>query len=178
MNDHWKRHWSSNTFSASQPTIKDYFRIAHGTFLWRTIQADSKNVSKRVTKHPRGYLRDTGLLHHILQIASHKRLFSHPQMGASWEGLVIEEILRSLNAAAVQHTPYSYRTSGGAEVGLIVEGKFGLIPFEIKHTQTVNSRHLRPLRDFVNKFDCPFGIVVNNDEKIRRYDEKLLGVPL
>ena len=152
----------------SQPTMKDYFRIAHGTFLWRTLPAYSKNTVKRVSKHPRGYFRDTGLLHHILQIPSHKRLLAHPQMGFSWEGMVIEELLRTLNAAGIQYVAYYYRTSGGAEVDLVIEGKFGLIPFEIKHTQNVHSRHFRALRDFVNEFDCPYGIIIiNNDKKIR-----------
>ncbi len=90
---------------------------------------------------------------------------------------MIEEILRILNAAGVQHSAYYYRTSGGAEVDLILEGKFGLVPFEIKHSQSVNPRHLRPIRDFVDEFDCPFGIVVNRDEKARMYDEKILGLP-
>jgi hypothetical protein len=85
--------------------------------------------------------------------------------------------LRTLNAAGIQYSPYYYRTSAGAEVDLILEGKFGHIPLEIKHTQSVNPRHLRPIRDFVNEFGCPFGIVVNRDEKTRRYDEKILGVP-
>ncbi len=161
----------------SQPTAKDYFRIAHGTFIWRTLPAYHKNIGKRVSRHPRGYLRDTGLLHHLLQIPSLKRLLSHPQMGNSWEGMVIEEILRTLNAAGIRYSPYYYRTSAGAEVDLILEGKFGLIPLEIKHTQSVSPRHLRPIRDFVNEFGCPFGIVVNRDEKTRRYDEKILGVP-
>lgn len=161
----------------SQPTVKDYLRIAHGTFLWRTLPVYDKNVSKRIIKHPRGYFRDTGMLHHILQMPSFKRLLSHPQMGASWESLVIEEILRGANAAGIACTPYYYRTAAGAEVDLVLEGKFGLIPFEIKHTQTVNTKYLRSLRDFVNEFDCRFGIVVNNDEKIRRYDDKLFGIP-
>ncbi|MFB3078395.1 MAG: ATP-binding protein, partial [Lysobacterales bacterium] len=161
----------------SQPTARDYFGIAHGTFLWRTLPAYRKNVSKRVSKHPRGYLRDSGILHHILQIPSYKRLLSHPQMGSSWEGMVIEEILRTLSAAGVQHRAYYYRTSGGAEVDLIVEGKFVLVPFEIRYTQNVSSRHLRALRDFVSEFDCAFGVVINNDEKVRRYDERLLGIP-
>ena len=161
----------------SQPTVKDYFRIAHGAFIWRQLPPYHKKPGKRVSKHPRGYLRDTGLLHHILQIPSHKRLLSHPQMGASWEGLLIEELLRTLSAAGVRHTAYYYRTAGGAEVDLVLEGPFGLIPFEIKHTQNVNPRHLRGIRDFIRGFNCPFGIVVNNDEKVRVYDEKLFGVP-
>ena len=167
----------ANILDVSQPTIKDYFRIAHGTFIWRTLPAYSKNARKRVTKHPKGFLRDSGLLHHILQIPSDKRLLSHPQMGASWEGMVIEEVLRSLNAAGIGYNAYYYRTSSGAEVDLVMEGKFGLIPFEIKHTQTVNLKHLRALKDFVSEFNCPFGIVINNDEKIRQYDENILGIP-
>ena len=161
----------------SQPTARDYFRIAHGTFLWRTLPAYSKNISKRVSRHPRGYLRDTGLLHHLLQVPSHRRLLSHPQMGHSWEGMVVEEILRTLNAAGIQYSAYYYRTSAGAKVDLILEGKFGLIPIEIKHTQSLNLRHLRPIRDFINEFDCSFGIVVSRDEKTRMYDEKILGIP-
>lgn len=161
----------------SQPTARDYFEIAHGTFLWRTIPAYSKKASKRVSKHPRGYLRDSGLLHHLLQIPSHRKLLTHPQMGASWESLVIEEFVRGLNAAGIPHSAYYYRTSGGAEIDLILDGKFGLIPIEIKHTQSINPRRLRALRDFVKEFNCDFGIVVNNDEKIRQYDDKLFGVP-
>ncbi len=103
--------------------------------------------------------------------------FSHPQMGNSWEGMVIEDILRSLNATGVQYSAYYYRTSAGAEVDLILEGKFGLIPIEIKHTQSLNLRHLRPIRDFINEFDCTFGIVVSRDEKVRIHDEKILGIP-
>ncbi len=168
----------ANLLDVSQPTVKDYFKIAHGTFMWRNLPPYTKNVTKRIVKHPRGYFRDTGLLHHILQIASHQRLQSHPQMGASWEGFVIEEILRSLNAAGINYIHYYYRTSGGAEIDLVVEGKFGLIPFEIKHTQSVALKQLKAIKDFIVEFNCPFGIVVNNDEKVRQYDENLYGIPL
>lgn len=161
----------------SQPTVKDYIRIAHGTFIWRNLPAYVKNASKRVSRHPRGYFRDSGMLHHILQISSTKQLLSHPQMGFSWEALVIDEILRSLDAAGIIYQPYYYRTSAGAEVDLVLEGKFGLIPFEIKYSQIVNKKYLRSLRDFIDEFKCPFGVIVNNDEKIRRYDDKIMGIP-
>lgn len=162
----------------SQPTAKDYFRIAHGTFIWRNIQPYTKNISKRVIKHPKGYLRDSGLLHHILQLPSNRRLLAHPQMGNSWEGMVIESILRVLDSAGIQYTPYFYRTSAGAEVDLIIESQYGLMPIEIKHSQNVSARQLRSLRDFVNEFSCEFGIVINRDEKIRQLDEKIIGIPL
>jgi predicted AAA+ superfamily ATPase len=161
----------------SQPAARDYFEIAHGTFLWRTIAAWSRNTLKRTVKHPRGYLRDTGLLHALLRIPDTDALLSHPQMGASWEGMVVEEILRQLEAQGVAHECSHYRTGAGAEVDLILEGNFGLVAFEIKHTSTVNPRELRSLRDFVREQKARLGVVISNDIAPRLYEERILGIP-
>lgn len=161
----------------SQPTARDYFRIADGTFIWRHLPAYEKNVIKRVVKHPKGYLRDSGLLHFLLHIADADTLRAHPKMGASWEGAVIETVLRGLDAQGIAYQAYHYRTGAGAEVDLVLEGEFGLVPIEIKYTQHVDSRSLRAIRDFVEERDCVCGIVINNDERPRMLDEKLVGVP-
>jgi hypothetical protein len=58
----------ARALGVSQPTAKDYFDIAHGTFLWRAIPAWTRDNVKRTVKHPRGYLRDTGLLHALLRL--------------------------------------------------------------------------------------------------------------
>jgi hypothetical protein len=60
---------------------------------------------------------------------------------------------------------------------LILEGKFGTIPIKIRHTQSLNLRHLRPIREFIEEFDCSFGVVVSRHEKARMFDEKILGIP-
>ena len=161
----------------SQPTARDYFEIAHGTFIWRRIPAYSKNVVKRVVKHSKGYMRDSGLLHFLLRIQDISSLQGHPQAGASWEGMVIEEMIRQLNSLGVSFDYYYYRTSAGAEVDLILEGAFGTIPVEIKLGQSVSLRDLRGIRDFINEQECPYGLVINNDTRPRLYDEKLLGIP-
>jgi len=168
----------ARSLDVSQPTARDYFEIAHGTFVWRTIPAWSKNVLKRVVKHPRGYLRDTGLLHALLRIPDSDALLSHPQFGASWEAMVVEEVARQLNGMG-QPCQYShYRTSGGAEVDLVLEGSFGKVAVEIKHTSTVQARDLRGLRDFVTEQKARLGVVINNDTVPRRYDEELIGLPM
>lgn len=161
----------------SQPTARDYFEIAHGTFLWRHVPAYEKNAIKRIVKHPKGYLRDSGLLHHLLRIPDLDALLGHPQMGHSWEGMVIEEVIRQLNCLGVSFDYSYYRTAAGAEVDLILEGDFGLIPIEIKHTQRVTRRELRSLRDFITERGCRFGLVINNDSSARLYDEKIVGLP-
>src|SRR5690349_3627862 len=124
----------ARALDVSQPTSRDYFDIAHGTFLWRTIPAWTRNVVKRVVKHPRGYSRDSGLLHAPLRIPDQDALLSHPEIGASWEGMVIEEVLRQLSPRGVSCDYSYYRTGAGAEVDLIIEGRFGLIAMEIKHS--------------------------------------------
>jgi predicted AAA+ superfamily ATPase len=161
----------------SQPTARDYFEIAHGTFLWRRIPAYSANSTKRIVKHPKGYIRDPGLLHFLLRVPDITSLQTHPQAGASWEGMVIEEIIRQLNCLGVSFDYYFYRTAAGGEVDLILEGAFGTIPIEIKLGQNVNQRNLKSIRNFIKEYKCPYGVVISNDIKPRLYDEKLLGVP-
>jgi len=167
----------ARALGVSQPTARDYFAIAHGTFVWRTIPAYTRDVVKRVVKHPRGYLRDSGLLHALLRVPDTDALLSHPQMGASWEGMVVEEILRQLTALGAAHDYSYYRTGAGAEVDLVVEGSFGRVAIEIKHGSAVDARGLRPLRDFVDGHKARLGIVVNNDTVARQYDENLIGLP-
>lgn len=168
---------TARALAVSQPTARDYFDIAHGTFLWRRIPAFSRDAGKRLVKHPRGYLRDSGLLHSLLRIPDLQALLSHPQMGASWEGMVVEEILRQLGALGVGHEYSHYRTGGGAEVDLVVEGDFGRIAVEIKHTSFVESRDLRSLRDFVNEHQARLGVVITNDRAPRMLEDKLVALP-
>jgi len=167
----------ARALSVSQPTARDYFDIAHGTFIWRTIPAYTRNVVKRVVKHPKGYLRDSGLLHALLRIPDADALLSHPQMGASWEGMVVEEILRQLNALGVAHQYSHYRTGAGAEVDLVLEGNFGMVAIEIKHSSTVEARELRGLRDFVTEHKARLGVVISNDVRARQYEDRLIGLP-
>ena len=161
----------------SQPTARDYLDIAHGTFVWRTIPAYSRDTVKRVVKHPRGYLRDSGLLHRLLRIPDREALLSHPQMGASWEGMVTEEILRQLGARGVPHEVAYYRTGAGAEVDLVVSADFGCVGFEIKHASSVGARELRALRDFVEGQGARLGVVIHNDTAPRHYDDRIVGLP-
>jgi predicted AAA+ superfamily ATPase len=167
----------ARALGVSQPTVRDYLDIAHGTFVWRTIPSYSRDSVKRVVKHPKGYLRDSGLLHRLLRIPDVDALLSHPQLGGSWEGMVIEEILRRFTVLGISHDPSYFRTSAGAEVDLVVDTEQGRIAFEIKHASTVTSRDLRALRDFITEQKARVGIVIHNDLVPRQYDDQIIGVP-
>ncbi len=169
---------TARALQISQPTARDYFDIAHGTFVWRRVPAFSGNAVKRLVKHPRGYLRDSGLLHTLLRIPDTVSLLSHPQMGASWEGLAIEEVLRQLAALGAPVDYSYYRTSAGAEIDLVLQGAFGTVAVEVKHTSEVGSRDLRPMRDFLDEFNARLGVVITTDIRPRLYDDRIVGIPL
>jgi predicted AAA+ superfamily ATPase len=167
----------ARALGVSQPTVRDYFSIANGTFLWRHIPPYERNVKKRIVKHPKGHLRDSGILHHLLRLRDLRQLQSHPSMGFSWEAMVTEELLRGLHNHGIDHDYFFYRTASGAEVDLVLEGKFGLVPIEIKYNQSVSPGKIRAIKDFVREHDLPYGIVIDNGESVRWISEKVVAIP-
>jgi predicted AAA+ superfamily ATPase len=170
----------ARTLGVSEPTVRDWLHIAHNTFLWRHIPAWDRSPAKQLVKHPKGYLRDSGLLHRLLRIANSQLLATHPVAGKSWEGMVVETLLRGFESAGFAVQPFHYRTRGGAEIDLILQGQFGsaqVLPIEIKLTQQGDKRALRSLADFIAANDCPLGLVINNDERARWLDERILAIP-
>jgi uncharacterized protein len=73
----------ARALGVSPPTVKDYFEIAEGSFLWRSLPAFTRNVTRRVIKHPKGYVRDSGLGHHALRIPDVTALLAHPQASSA-----------------------------------------------------------------------------------------------
>jgi len=101
----------------SGKTAAGYVDLLTDLLLVRRLQPWHANVGKRLVKSPRVYIRDSGLVHALLSIGDKESLLSHPVLGPSWEGFVIENLL----AAAPEGTQgHFYRTSGGAEIDLLV----------------------------------------------------------
>lgn len=160
-------------------TAREYISIAEKTFLWRELLSYENSISKSIVKMPKGHLRDSGLLHYMLNIKNEKILFQHPQMGPSFEGFVIEEILKGLNSTLVSNwKPYYFRTRGGSEIDLILEGPFGVLPIEIKYGTTVSSKQLRSLKQFISDNQLPFGIVINQSNTLIWLTEDILQLPV
>ena len=170
----------ARNLGVSEPTVRDWLAIAHDTYVWRHIPAWDRSATKQLVKHPKGYLRDSGLLHRLLRIADAELLTTHPVAGKSWEGMVVETLLRGFGNAGIEVKPFHYRTRGGAEIDLILEGSFGpatCLPVEIKLNQHGDKRALRSLSEFVLTHDCPVGLVINNDERARWLDDRILAIP-
>lgn len=128
--------WNASTIAGSlgvtAPSVRHYLDILEGTFMVRVLQPYSANLGKRLVKSPKVYLRDSGLLHALLNLPSHDALVGHPVLGASWEGWVIEQILAQ---APVGSRPSFFRTASGNEIDLLLELPGGqLRAIEIKHS--------------------------------------------
>ncbi len=99
-------------------TVRRYLDLLVDLLLVRRLAPWRANLGKRLVKRPRIFFRDSGLTHALLGIGDMESLVSHPVAGASWEGFAIEQIL-SLAPPEIQ--AYFYRSSGGAEIDLLLE---------------------------------------------------------
>jgi len=98
-------------------TVGHYLDLMVDLLLVRRLAPRLANVGKRLVRSPKVYVRDSGLLHALLGIADKEALLGHPVVGGSWEGLVIENLIP---IAGGDVEPSFYRTSGGAEVDLVL----------------------------------------------------------
>jgi predicted AAA+ superfamily ATPase len=134
-----------NALGISYHTVQRYIDILEQTFLVRRLPSYFRNVGKRLTKAPKVYLRDTGLLHHLLNINSHADLESHPIRGASWETLVLEDLIRRERLRFPHTQPYFWRTQAGAEVDLVLDRGSERVAIEIKVGRGDKVRTVRAL---------------------------------
>jgi len=163
----------------SEGSIREYLQIAEQTFIWRNIHYADNSKNKSIVKRPKGYISDSGLLHYLARIDSMDKLLALPQVGRSFESFVIEEILKGLEASHKGNMDYSYyRTTGGAEVDLIIDCNAGRIPIEIKMASVVPASQLRALTQYVNDNELPYGLLINQSDHIAWITDHILQLPV
>jgi uncharacterized protein len=125
--------WNSSAIGGSlgeaHTTVRNRVDLLADTLVVRVLQPWHENLAKRQIKAPKVYVRDSGLLHTLLGIADWRSLESHPALGASWEGFVVEQLL---SAPAIRDA-YYWRTQAGAELDLLVTIGGRRIGIEIKY---------------------------------------------
>ena len=129
----------ARNLGVSSQSITNYIDLLHDLLLVRRLPPFHANVGKRLVKSPKVYIRDSGLVHALLGIETLDELLGHPVLGASWEGMVVENLLA---LAPWQTKPSFYRTARGAELDLILEmgAKHGAWAIEIKRSTVAKAR--------------------------------------
>jgi len=128
----WNASEFARSFGVADTTIRNYLETLTSALVIRQLSPWHENIKKRQVKAPKVYLSDTGLLHALLNISSLHDLEGNPKMGASWEGFVLEQIIRRLGVETEEC--YYWATHGGAELDLLVMRGRHRLGFEIKRT--------------------------------------------
>jgi uncharacterized protein len=160
----------ASSLGVTHTTINKYLELLEGSFLIRRLPPYFKNVGKRLTKSPKIYVRDSGLLHYLLRVFNLEQLRGNPSLGASWEGYVIEQIIRE----ALEFSDfYYYRTQNGAEIDLLMitpSGKLVCIEIKFSVSPTISKGFYQSVEDLQPHFKyviTPSGERFDRDDGLR-----------
>jgi hypothetical protein len=135
----WNSSAIAKSLDISHTTARSYLDILTESYVMRQLPPFATNLKKRIVKAPKVYLRDSGLLHSLLQIGSLAGLQSNPRYGASWEGFALEQLCAAL--ALEPDEVFFWGTHGGAEMDLVVERGGKRYGFEFKATEKPRVTH-------------------------------------
>lgn len=151
----------------SYHTIAHYLDILEGAFVIRRLKPYHANVGKRLVKSPKLYIRDTGILHSLLGLRSPADLEGWPGIGASFEGLVVEELAVRMSTVGGGNIFY-WRTQAGAEADLILEVGRKRLAVEIKTGQGLDPRRLAGLKSCMADLGLKHGVLLyGGSERIK-----------
>jgi predicted AAA+ superfamily ATPase len=124
----WNSAVLARSLGTSEASTRHYLDILAGAYMLRILPPWFENIGKRQVKSPKIYLRDSGLLHTLLDLPDQKALFGHPQCGLSWEGFALEQVLTAYPDAQA----YFWGTHAGAELDLMLRVQGKRYGFEFK----------------------------------------------
>jgi predicted AAA+ superfamily ATPase len=158
----------ARSLGVSSHTVSGDLDVLEGAYMIRRLPPFFANVQKRLTKSPKLYVRDTGLLHHLAGLRQPRELATWPKRGSSFEGLVIEELVALARNRLAQPEVFFWRTQAGAEVDLLVVEGRKVLPIEIKLGSSVDPRGLAGLRHCMSDLGLRRGWVVTSGREARR----------
>jgi predicted AAA+ superfamily ATPase len=134
---HWHAqtmNWSElgRSMGADDHTVRGYLELLEATFMVRLLAPWHENVAKRQVKAPKAFIRDSGLLHTLLDIGDLRHLEGHPKVGASWEGFCIDALIRHLGARPEEC--FFWKLHSGPELDLLVVRGSQRRGFEVKRS--------------------------------------------
>jgi uncharacterized protein len=167
----------ARSLGVSSHTVGNDLDVLEGTFMIRRLPPYFANVQKRLTKSPKLYIRDTGLLHFLAGLRDPPDLDTWPRRGSSFEGLVIEELAGWAARRFVRPGVFFWRTQAGAEVDLLIAAGRRLIPIEIKAGAAVDPRSLASLRQCMADLSIERGFVVSSGAERRSIGKSIEIIP-
>ena len=145
----WNGAEFGRAFGVSHTTVRRYLDLLTSVFVVRQLQPWFENIRKRQVRSPKVYIADSGILHALLGLTGRTDVVSHPKVGASWEGFVIEQIVHLLRAPPEQC--FHWSTHAGAELDLLVLDGARRLGYEVKRAEAPRlTRSMRSAMETLN----------------------------
>ncbi len=167
----------SRSLGISVPTVQANLDVLEQTFMIRRLPPFFANIQKRLTKSPKIYIRDTGLLHYLAGLQNEAALETWDRRGASFEGLVIEELISRAQIDDPGARAYFWGTHGGGETDLLLVSRGVMTPIEIKRSRSVDARELSPLRRCMADLGLKRGVVIYRGRRRVRLTADVDAIP-
>ena len=162
----------SRSMGIDEKTVKKYIDILHHTYMLRLLPPYFVNIKKRLIKSPKIYLRDTGILHSLLNIKTYDDLFAHPVYGTSWEILVIENIVSKY----YDWEHCFYRTADGSEIDLVLIQGLEVLAIEIK--TSITPQVCKGFWTAINDIHAPQSFIIAPVSQVYPYKNDVMVYPL
>ncbi|MDE2719530.1 MAG: ATP-binding protein [Gemmatimonadota bacterium] len=145
----WNGAEFARAFGVSHATVRRYLDLLTSVFVVRQLQPWFENISRRQVRSPKVYIGDSGILHALLGLTNRTDVVSHPKVGASWEGFIIQQIAHLLRASPERCFHWSTHT--GAELNLLVMDGARRYGFEVKRSEAPRlTRSMRSALETLN----------------------------
>jgi len=167
----------ARSLGVSSHTVTGDLDVLEGAFMIRRLPPYFANVQKRLTKSCKLYVRDTGILHHLAGLRRPQELATWARRGASFEGLVIEELAALASNRLVRPELFFWRTQAGAEVDLLILEGRKILPIEIKLGASVDRYGFAGLRQCMKDLNLRRGWVVSTSTDARTLADGVDLVP-
>ena len=168
----WNASELARSMGLSDKTVRAYLDILTGTYMVRQLQPWHENIGKRQVKAPKIYLRDSGILHALMNLGDDMALQAHPRVGASWEGFALEMVLRRLRPGEA----YFWGTHSGAELDLLLTHRGRRFGFEFKYSEA--PRVTRSAHTAISDLQLDHVWVVHPGEHAFPIEKKITAMPL
>jgi len=168
----WNAAEFARAMGVSESTTRRYLDLLSDAFMVRQLQPWHANIRKRQVKSPKIYIHDTGLLHQLLGITNERDLLTHPKIGASWEGYVIEEVL----SAVQPDDAWFWATHQGAEIDLLLRKHGQMVGVECKRTDA--PRMTPSIRTALSDLSLDKVFVVYPGDKRFSLSDQVEAIPL
>ncbi len=168
----WNAAEFARSLGTSENTARRYLDILSGAYMIRVLPPWFENLKKRQVKAPKIYIRDTGLLHSLLQISTLTDLQGHPKIGASWEGFALEQIIGAFQT----RDAYFWATHAGAELDCMIIQKGKRHGFEFKYADAPG--RTRSMQIAIENLGLEHMWVIYPGKQKYKLDSKITVIPL